>query len=125
MRRASVILCGRKRTAVMARGDREGQFGRLIRRSGIDPLDFAALAYQVLNVDFQVVLRFEQCVLGTGKEGESASCPETSVCAYVYDVLRLKAEAFNRPEEPVPPVRRKSHAGLRIADSHNPQTESF
>jgi hypothetical protein len=49
-------------------GDSEGQLARRIRRAGTDPFYFATLVHQVLNARLQVVLRFEQRVLGFGEK---------------------------------------------------------
>jgi hypothetical protein len=90
----------------------------------MDPGDFAAAVKQILNVHFQVILRFDEGVMRIRKIEQCFSRPGTSVGTDVHNVVRLKTQARERNEETLQPVIRGARTSLNeIRVSHQTQAK--
>ena len=80
---------------------RKWQHASLVCSAGIDPRDFAVTIEQVLDVYFQVVLRFDEGVVRFRKIRKDFSRPGTPVGANIYNMLWVIIEPLEYCEEAV------------------------
>ena len=111
---------GGKGAAIVAAGNGEGKGARVIGDASVDPSDFAAVIEQVLDVDLEMILGLDKCVVCARKKRQGLSRPCTPVGAYIDDVLRIEAVALEQGKERLQAVGGWGNTDVREGSlSHN------